>query len=212
MQHTSTHCITLQHTATHCNTLQLTPFPLGSARYTDHVAHTESVLQHTATHCNALQHTATHRNTLPHAAPDAFSSWSNKIHRSRKDTKKLRNTGIRWGDSCVTWLIHMCDMTQSYVRHDSITCKVWLIQVCAMTHPYVAWLIYVCAGVYLYVWHKESAHHQKQVLGLLCAVSKYINTNKHVCTHVCIYIYTYLYMYRYIHINIYVYIYMYIYI
>jgi len=47
-----------------------------------------------------------------------------------------------WHDSfiCVTWLIHMCDMTHSYVWHDSFICVTWLIHawkasfVCDMRH------------------------------------------------------------------------------
>ena len=38
-------------------------------------------------------------------------------------------------ESCVTWLIHMCDMTHSYVWHDSF--------ICDMTHSYVTWLIHI---------------------------------------------------------------------
>jgi len=55
---------------------------------------------------------------------------------------------------CVTWLIHMCDMTHSYVWHvihdnvihdmthsyvwhDSFICVTWLIHMCDMTHSYV---------------------------------------------------------------------------
>jgi len=37
----------------------------------------------------------------------------------------------------VTWLIHMCDMTHSYVWHDSFICVTWLIHMCDMTHSYV---------------------------------------------------------------------------
>jgi len=39
-----------------------------------------------------------------------------------------------WHDSfiCVTWLIHMCDMTHSYVWHDSFICVTW----CHMMHSY----------------------------------------------------------------------------
>ena len=29
--------------------------------------------------------------------------------------------------TCVTWLIHMCDMTHSHVWHDSFTCVTWLM-------------------------------------------------------------------------------------
>jgi len=34
---------------------------------------------------------------------------------------------------CVTWPIHMCDMTHSYVWHDSFICVTWLICMCDMT-------------------------------------------------------------------------------
>jgi len=33
-----------------------------------------------------------------------------------------------------TCIIHMCDMTHSYVWHDSLICVTWLIDTCAMTH------------------------------------------------------------------------------
>jgi len=43
-----------------------------------------------------------------------------------------------WHDSftCVTWLIHMCDMTHLHVWHDSFICVTWLIHMCDMTHSY----------------------------------------------------------------------------
>jgi len=67
-----------------------------------------------------------------------------------------------WHDSfiCVTWLIHiwvtwhihMCDITHSYVRYDALICATWLIHMCDMTHLYVrddsficvTWLIHMC--------------------------------------------------------------------
>jgi len=54
---------------------------------------------------------------------------------------------------CVPWLIHVCDMTHSCVRHDSFMCATWLIHVCDMPHSCVSdsfiflcvtWLIHVC--------------------------------------------------------------------
>jgi len=70
---------------------------------------------------------------------------------------------------CVTWLIHVCDMTNSHVWHDSFTYVSWLVLVqgraqttkyppkkpshmCEMTHSYVwhesftcvTWLIHTC--------------------------------------------------------------------
>jgi len=66
-----------------------------------------------------------------------------------------------WHDSfiCLTWLIHMCDMTHSYVWHDSFVC-VTCIHTCDMTHSYawraficVTWLIHTCDMSHSYVWH-----------------------------------------------------------
>ena len=53
---------------------------------------------------------------------------------------------------CVTWLIHMCDMTHLYTWHDSFLYLTWLIHMCDMTHShvwhdpfmYVTWLIHKC--------------------------------------------------------------------
>jgi len=41
-----------------------------------------------------------------------------------------------WHDTfmCLTWLIHMCNMTHSYVWHDTFICVTWLIHMCDMTH------------------------------------------------------------------------------
>jgi len=51
-----------------------------------------------------------------------------------------------------TWLIYMCDMTHSYVRHDSFICATWLIHMCDMIPSYMwqvsfifaTWLIHTC--------------------------------------------------------------------
>ena len=37
-----------------------------------------------------------------------------------------------------SWIIQMCDMTHSYVSHDSFICVTWLIHTCDMTHSYVS--------------------------------------------------------------------------
>ena len=42
-------------------------------------------------------------------------------------------------------LIHMCDMTQSYVWHDSFICVTWRIHMCDMTHSYVWHDSFICA-------------------------------------------------------------------
>jgi len=62
---------------------------------------------------------------------------------------------------CVTWLIPMCDMTYSYVWRDSFIFVPWLIHMCDMTHSYVChdssicvpWLVYICDMTHSYVCH-----------------------------------------------------------
>jgi len=71
---------------------------------------------------------------------------------------------------CVAWLIHMCDLTYSYVRHDlfvcvigphSCTCVKWHIHMYDTTHSYVwhdsficvTWRIHMCDMTHSYVWH-----------------------------------------------------------
>jgi len=59
------------------------------------------------------------------------------------------------------WLIHMCDMTHSYVWHDPFICVTWLIHMCDMTHSHVwhdpfiwvTWLIHMCDMTHSYAWH-----------------------------------------------------------
>ena len=52
-----------------------------------------------------------------------------------------------WHDSFlyVTWLIFMCDMTRSYVWHDSFLCEPWLIPMCDMTRSYMWHDSFLCA-------------------------------------------------------------------
>jgi len=66
---------------------------------------------------------------------------------------------------CLTWLIHMCDMshswvnsrptaicwgmcdmTHSYVWHDSLTCVTWLIHTCDTTHFHVQCDAFTCVA------------------------------------------------------------------
>jgi len=44
-----------------------------------------------------------------------------------------------WHDSfiCMIWLIHMCDTTHSYAWHDSFICVTWPIHTCEMTQSYI---------------------------------------------------------------------------
>ena len=62
---------------------------------------------------------------------------------------------------CVTWLIHMCDMTHSYVWHDSFICETWPNHMWDMTHSYVwhdsficaIWLLHICDMTHSYMGH-----------------------------------------------------------
>ena len=67
-----------------------------------------------------------------------------------------------WHDSfiCVTWLNHVCHMTHSYVWRGSFACVTWLNHICDMTHSYVhhdplicaTWLIHMCHMTHAHVW------------------------------------------------------------
>jgi len=48
-------------------------------------------------------------------------AWETRLVFKRHDTLVI---------SCVTWLIHTCDMAHSHVWHDSLTCVTWLIRMC----------------------------------------------------------------------------------
>ena len=47
----------------------------------------------------------------------------------------------------------MCDMTHLYVWHDSFICVTWLIHMCDMTHSCVPWLIHMCDMTHSCVCH-----------------------------------------------------------
>ena len=77
---------------------------------------------------------------------------------------------------CVTWLIHMCDMTPSCVCNDSFGCVTWLIHMCDMTHSYVrhdqfvcvTWL-YTCVATDSYVWYDSFLRQHDSSLCLFCS-------------------------------------------
>jgi len=67
---------------------------------------------------------------------------------------------VWWHDSCGTCHTRclVCDMTHSHVWHDSFMCVTWLIHMCDMTHLHdtftcVTWLIHVCDMTHSHVWH-----------------------------------------------------------
>ena len=84
-----------------------------------------NTLQHTATHCSTLQHTAAHCNTLQPSF--LFVIWH--IH-----TCDMTHSFVR--HDSFTWLVHKRDMPHSYVWH-TFTCATWLMHQCSMTNLYV---------------------------------------------------------------------------
>jgi len=122
-------------TATHCNTGCIYLLN-ASQRIVKH-------LQHTATHCNTLQHTATHCNTgcMVHLLPIYMCA----------------------SFICVTWLIHVCDMTHSYVRHNSFIYVTWPVHTWDKTRLRVTWGNYP-------LFRENTDHITKQYVIVWCCV------------------------------------------
>ena len=59
-------------------------------------------------------------------------SWM--IHESCHTFKSITSHSRLAASTCVTWLIDVCDMTHTRVRHNSFMYTIWLIHVCDMTH------------------------------------------------------------------------------
>jgi len=79
-------------------------------------------------------------------------------------------TRVTWLIQCVAWLIHMCNMTHSYMCHDSFTCVTWLSHVCDLNHTYI----------YIY----RRTHDVLQCVAVCCSANR-----RNVCVlwriHVC---------------------------
>jgi len=59
----------------------------------------------------------------------------------------------------VTWLIHMCGMTHSYVWHDSFICVTWLLFMCSS----FIWLIHMASffsAIIIHFLHESEAEHE----------------------------------------------------
>jgi len=58
---------------------------------------------------------------------------------------------------CVPWLIYSCDMTHSYMWHDSFICVTLLIHmchdssICVITDPWLPWFIHMCHDSFIRV-------------------------------------------------------------
>jgi len=101
-----------------------------------------------ATHTHA--HTRTHTPTHPHCLLCMYLLKFMSINLLRYIHVYVRTVSLDFlarlrDDSgaflyilvqqpCVTWPIHMCDMTHSYVWHDTFLCVPWFIHTWDMTH------------------------------------------------------------------------------
>ena len=74
--------------------------------------------------------------------------------------------------SLVTWLIHMCDMTHSYVWHDALICVRWHIHMNASCQIY-EWVMSLIRHVTCVTWMNESPHmsHVRWCDHLTCDVN-----------------------------------------
>ena len=93
-----------------------------------------------------------------------YSNMPHAASHMRQAKSHVRLDSFIW----VTWLIHTCDMTQFYERHDSfvyVTCRIicakWLIHMCDMTHSYVWHDSFICETWLIHTWditHSEVCH------------------------------------------------------
>jgi len=101
--HAAQHCKTLQHAATRRNTLQHAA--------TRHNAHCNTpAANHRFPCCTTMQHAATRCNTLQCKLQQTCCESS----RSMRSDENISPQSIYEG-TCVTRLIHMCDMTHPHV-------------------------------------------------------------------------------------------------
>jgi len=87
-------------------------------------------------------------------------------------------TRVIWNEwfTCVTWPIHMCGKTHSYVRHNSFIRVTWFIRMCGTTHSYVChrsftcvvWLVHMCGMIHSCVWYEFVAAQHSVPNSFVC--------------------------------------------
>ena len=87
----------------------------------------------------------------------------------------------------VTWLIHLCNISHSYVCHDSFICVTWLIHMCDTTHSdlrhdafiCLSWFIHMCDMNHSYVWHESFIcpySESPSLFRVICVLSNCMST------------------------------------
>ena len=184
LQHTATHYKTLQHTATHYTYKILHPLVFSPTWYVFVIVFYcfllfLNVYQDASTHlgiagkesCHTFEWVMSHVwmshvkrvNESCHTYKWVMSHiWMSHVTHMNESchTHEWVKSHIWMSHSClmnicVVWLVQMCDMTHSYVWHDSFICVTWLIHTCDMTHSYV-WHESLMTDSYVWVMsHKQ---------------------------------------------------------
>jgi len=176
-----------------------------------------SVLQYAAMCCSVLQCAAVCCSMLQCVAVccsvlSVFGVWFLAFLTKNK-SPVWHSLSRVWHDSfiCVTWLIHMCDMTHSYVRQEFFTCVTWLITSSLMSHspaqkktkqrtPKFKEINYI-TGVFGILFHFSLYWAMTPNQQVVC-----VREGVYACIHIRIHIYipTYIYVYTYIYPHTYI--------
>jgi len=163
--HTYTHIHTYTHTYTHIHTRVTKMYPTHIHKFQKYTLHSYTHLHVPYTHPHISAR-------LRHVSFSVMRVCGACVwHDYMCD---MTNSWV-WHDSFVraTWLICTCDMTHLYMQRDSFVCATWLICVCDVTHLCVrrdsfvcaTWLTCTCNVTYLYVRHDLHTGHE---LNMMC--------------------------------------------
>ena len=111
-----------------------------------------------------------------YGASSLFIGVSNSFFLSHKPMKRSWDSILirPWGSRARgTWLIYMCDMTHSYVWHDSFICVTRLIHTCDMAPLHICHNSFIC-GTWLLPFaglcEKGRGAHNEATYGFLASV------------------------------------------